>query len=1652
MTRFERRVIDEASVTVERGCDVREVWSSRDDGVEHELFIANAPKGSGALRVRLAAKGPWLERNAKGHLFAGPGASEGWGYGTAFVVNAAGKRTPIEVLRVDGALELVVPEALLTFPLHIDPLVFPVTEHQLAPIASTVPHFSESDEADPTLTWNTTGLAVIGAWSDDRRTRAPDIFGAVITPGNGLQLQNLLEWPGIQRKPALISARDGGVIIAFEDWSNAAQPELHVARVPDVISSGQTAGISIAGGRTPCLTYDPALGPVLGFAANGTAATVVVVDDLFAGNSNATLWSYPTAAGQIVDTAIASRNGHQAMLVQTASNALFLIEDATEVPLPPTMNERVNPTLLLGDQNEIYAAWTEPLGNTTVVEHWRKTGAGQASGSIPDSFSPSLSVFENKLTVAAFTTSGADGGSRLLTLNDVTTAQFQSYAQFNLARAQNLADLTAEVRGQTLAAGWTTRSPLEQHNVEFALFTNRDGGYVSQYFPIQSQSTQRDVRVSYFGGDVGIAVWREGGDVVRARWLDPQGNPNVNFPGAFPLLNAQPGERFDGLDVALGVQDAFIAVRVEFADGTHGVRTTYLQRLTSTHRDGPSFSFQANAPTAPPKVAWDGTNFRIGVLSGMGFEVSVANGTGTSMSKLVAPRTAMNFDLDCLVATQSCAVAFWAPISGDVVLVHVEDNMNPYRVERSAGPVSLTNDGQQYVIAFVDVVSVNMVQTPMLGFGTAPSRGMPLVDSRSVQLVDEFGSPIPLESIDVVGTMPVVVALEETLRSRTWLVDVSTPAPWPFVFDALNPRGVATRTGGPQGVVAFERFTPQFNSQAWIIPFTLAPTILPDGGVDAGVDGGLGSDGGNDGGSTGADGGGMVSPDGGTNPLALNSTGCGCSSGSGASWWLLAFAVAALVSRRRNASALGVVLLLATPAFAQLAQVDQQLLSDARASGRLSNDAHSPTVAVNTSGVAMAVWVDTRRGREDLFMARTDGSSTPFARPLVLNFQPQSHPALLGAGPDFLLAWQEGTLRGTEVHLIKLDGVTLDVLAEQVRVDARAPSLVEGVGRWWIAFQATDGASGQLVVQPVEDFFTAGPTTDTFVVQGVDAGVVRTAVSVGDGYNVIAAETVDDLLFFNKGQRANVRGALMLPASTLLRSAAVHTGPALEDSWLAVEEVGAPWVDLLHFDSPTDLFPEVRTFAMRQSPTFASLKTAVVLATFDSQAAQLHFDDISLSGTMFQVPMVAAQSPSQLQSATSDVTTWFTWTNRAAPDRDISLIKLTNPVSNIAVTDLSPEAHLVQSDVHVSFQGGRGVAAWRYGKTTTFVTWIGHATGSDSITLSTTPLAVQNDPNSELIDLDVAMGASGALLVRRLKTPNGIGVEATWISRIDGSLHPVFADTSDGAPQLLFDGLQFHGAWTKGDSLTTTTYDADGGPLSGGAVMLGRIPSAFDFDCLPAPKRACLVTYDSANGPAWESFETLMPLDLPGAGPVAVANDGRSFHLLWAAAQQQRVLHATVTPPDPSLMLEGSLDLPGKLLELRAASGRPPWVAAVDSTGGLGVARLGQPGFVALGSGRGIDVAQLDDGFAVLGFTDFDDTSAAMLPHVVLVRDFSTDGGPVNQDGGVDGGPIEPKDGGSETGDGGTKAPLSLFSTSCGCSEGSVLVWALGVLMLRRRR
>ncbi|MBM7113002.1 HYR domain-containing protein [Archangium primigenium] len=206
-------VREDGALALDRGAVV-EVLENADGGLAQRWELAGKPRGAGDLEVRVVVAGlAYAGETAGGQHFTDPATGLGVRYGQATWVDARGVETAVRTEYTEGALRLVVPEAVLessTWPARLAPLLSPEIRPDTPVFAPT----SLNEAAPVTAHAEGTLLVVwdvlVGTQRDIVGTRVRASDGAVLDP-TGIVLAS----SSVEEHQPTVAAQGGVFLVAW---------------------------------------------------------------------------------------------------------------------------------------------------------------------------------------------------------------------------------------------------------------------------------------------------------------------------------------------------------------------------------------------------------------------------------------------------------------------------------------------------------------------------------------------------------------------------------------------------------------------------------------------------------------------------------------------------------------------------------------------------------------------------------------------------------------------------------------------------------------------------------------------------------------------------------------------------------------------------------------------------------------------------------------------------------------------------------------------------------------------------------------------------------------------------------------------------------------------------------------------------------------------------------------------------------------------------------------------------------------------------------------------------------------------------------------------------------------------------------------------
>ena len=553
----------------------------------------------------------------------------------------------------------------------------------------------------------------------------------------------------------------------------------------------------------------------------------------------------------------------------------------------------------------------------------------------------------------------------------------------------------------------------------------------------------------------------------------------------------------------------------------------------------------------------------------------------------------------------------------------------------------------------------------------------------------------------------------------------------------------------------------------------------------------------------------------------------------------------------------------------------------------LSTQEDAPAIAVNSQGVAMVVWADTRRRFGfDLFGATFTPTGTlanPTGIELVRLPGHQIRPSICAEDTRFLLAWETDALLGPEVRLRTVTATGLRVADVMVGPGSQPSLASTGLGSSLLAYVDSSNQVKVLQVLP-------GPTLSNLFVRPIsstDREARPRIAALGRSWWAAWERTVGDAgisSIAGMGDWASVDAGVLFADFSLASSATAARRPTIAlINQSGGEEVFVYWDQgggigsarlsrtLLTYGSLTGNTPSVVRAVTAQGEH-------ATLGYFTS--TNLNIMDVS-DGGLRSYPVGTGLSDLVLASATNN-NIYAAWSDRSSGGSDVFGLSTANAnalnariaLSRAATTQLSP---------HVALTEGTddGLAVWIDGTRTIR----GAHANSQNNSLSFDGGLLLAARNSSIERVDVAAAGpndqflvtwrqGGGTVMAQLATTSGVvdaGIPLTAVGRV--------------GPAVAWDqeNSQFVVVWGQGDTLEllSRTVKLDG---TVSAVRPLVITPANDLD-LACLRGQCLLVWD--RGPLGNvgvfmiGGNTPLNFDKRPADHAVVAHDGTNFFVGW---------------------------------------------------------------------------------------------------------------------------------------------------------------------------
>ncbi len=721
-----------------------------------------------------------------------------------------------------------------------------------------------TDERQPAIAWSARRNELLVVWVDGRRLTQTDLFAARVKDDGTLIDQQgfpLYLGAGDQRRPTVTAAGDHWVV-AWENVFTDGGTEVMGLELTDPqqlgvpVRAGLGTAPSLAGldDGTVYLSYAQAgLSPIVVKRPAGSATSTQIFAAMSPGD-RVTRTELRVVPNEPISLGVeAELNGRSHVSLYRAPTAAPLFTTASGASL---LLAQVGPAVMVGPEaGDVWFAWQTALAG--VEGRAFRADGGVESFSRPNTAGPALA------SVAGAPRLFVTASPSAFEVHDPLGMTKQSFLAPNFATSEMVVAVHEPAFTFAFTDGMLNR---DVHTL-----TSTSPGVLRD--PATAPRLQRDARV-VLRGDEGLAVWREGVELVRAARLRVREGGVLEVRNAFTVATASNGTSLNALDVALGEGLALVAWR---EDGVGPFMFPLRVALVQGESVGAPVLLTSSGGSTPDNslhVAWDGTQFAVLAVEGGAVSLQRVSTTGVVSAPQLQQLASVpkGADLSCVAGT---CVAVWQ--LGRQISARVFGAQAP----TTPMVLEVTADGELPAVAH-DGTSFHFAWRGGTGIETARLEGAAVVRDTNLPV----NVLVPVGSVAMADATPPVIAWSApgavvTDLPQTWLGRLGSP---PQSVGSGQNVDVATTAVGRdvRGVVVAQQYESAVTSvqtHATAFEWTL----------DAGVDGGMG-DGGVDAGAEAVDAG---SP-----PVTFTSSGCaGCSQGVDPGWGLVV-----LLWRRRQRS------------------------------------------------------------------------------------------------------------------------------------------------------------------------------------------------------------------------------------------------------------------------------------------------------------------------------------------------------------------------------------------------------------------------------------------------------------------------------------------------------------------------------------------------------------------------------------------------------------------------------------------------------------------------------------------------------------------------------------------------------------------------------
>ena len=600
---------------LDRGA-VIERFQNSEHGSEQTWEFDTKPGGAGDLRVRMKVEGLAYAGITSGGLhFRDAHSGLGVRYGHGTWIDARGNRHAVPATWTEGAIELLVPEAIVDgsqYPAVLDPVIGPQREID-AIISSPLPW----DQLMPAVASDGAGFLVV--WTDGRHGGDADLFGARVDASGTLVDPAgfaITSTPQNELNPRLAFGA-GVYLVAWESDGGAPVRAARVSTSGTVLDPTPLDLGTAPGQTSPAVGFD-GTEFLVAYSAVGTNAreifgvhvrpdgTIPAAPFLV---SNAVNDQLSPAVGCDDNPCLIAWTDHRGpnadvYATRVAADGTVIDGVSTGLPIAATASSEVSPGVSFGGGNWL-VAWDQQsaVRFARVSSQGAVTGSSQLTSAIA-SGAPDVS-FNGQDFLTCYRTEDSPGQIACAVISTAGAPGVEGI--FFTGNGSGSVEVASA--GSLSLLVWSQAGPYQDSDVHAARL-DATGARIGSDFPISVAANIHDQPTLAYGDGVYLAAWsdyRNGRADIYGVRVDPSGNalgPNVLQLSTNPELvwDYSPVVAFGGGNFLLVWPEGGI-------NPSNDVFATVVSSNGTISRS--SFRLVGSGTTPSPAVVFDGSSFLV---------------------------------------------------------------------------------------------------------------------------------------------------------------------------------------------------------------------------------------------------------------------------------------------------------------------------------------------------------------------------------------------------------------------------------------------------------------------------------------------------------------------------------------------------------------------------------------------------------------------------------------------------------------------------------------------------------------------------------------------------------------------------------------------------------------------------------------------------------------------------------------------------------------------------------------------------------------------------------------------------------------------------------------------------------------------------------